>query len=164
MKTKLSTAATLLLAGAVWACGDSSPTDDSPPPPSAVAEWKATHVAGVAVPGLLYLFDPDSINGQPVSVHIILDSAKLVVRGDGRYEHRIWASHWVGEPGGPPLERTVRFFHGDHGSWGGTSDALEFESEWLQNHRMTGALTPDALEMSHGFSHGDPPVAVRYGR
>lgn len=154
----------LLTAGLGLGCDDASPVQEGPPPVGIVAEWAATHVNGGAVPDVLYLFDPELLDGKLVSVHITLDSARLVIREDGRYEHRIWASHWVGEPGGPPLERTLRFVHGDHGFWTEVSDEFRFESDWLQNHRMTGALDASGLAMRHGFTHGDPPVPVRYGR
>ena len=62
------------------------------------------------------------------------------------------------------MERTLRFVHGDHGFWSGSIEDLRFESNWLQNHRMTGALEAGGLEMRHGFTHGDPAVSIRYGR
>lgn len=155
--------AMILVAAAAAACDGTSPTEQ-PPPEGVAAKWEATHVRGAALPDVLYRFDPDVVDGEIVSVHIILDSARLVIHDDGRYEHRIWASHWVGEPGGPPQERTLRFHHGDHGFWSDEDGALRFESNYLQNHRMTGALgASGALEMQHGFTHGDPPVSIRYG-
>jgi hypothetical protein len=135
------------------------------PGPYLSAAWAATHVNGQAMPGPLYLFDPDTLYGVPVSVHFIADSARLVILPNGRYRHSIWVSHWVGLPGGPPLERTLRLSHSDHGEWTRSGSGLEFESHYLQNHRMTGSFGEDGLlRMQHGFSHGDPPVPLVYGR
>jgi hypothetical protein len=88
----------------------------------------------------------------------------MLKRGRAGRREGVWASHWVGEPNGPPLKRTQRFVHGDHGVWTRRGEAIRFESEWLQNHRMTGTLGSVTLEMRHGFTHGDPPVPVRYAR
>jgi hypothetical protein len=134
-----------------------------PPAAGPVGTWRAASVNGSAVPGRLYLFDPTELYGQEVSVHFIVDSAKIALHPTGRYTHQIWVGHWVGEVGGPPLARTLGLFHGDHGAWTRTGAVLEFESQWLQNHRMTGSYGSDGvLRMEHGFSHGDETAPFAY--
>jgi hypothetical protein len=136
-----------------------------PPPATPAGAWRAVGVNGSAVPGRLYLFDPTELNGQPVSVHFIVDSAKVSLHPTGRYTHQIWVGHWVGVVGGPPLVRTLGLMHGDHGQWMRSGDAIEFESHWLQNHRMSGAYGSDGqLRLEHGFSHGDEAAPFIYAR
>lgn len=156
--------AALVLSASAAACGE-DPAQVPVPPSDVAATWQVTHVRDGAVPDVLYLFDPEVVDGRVVSVHFILDSAELLIRADGRYEHRVRVSEWVGQPGGPPEERAFGFYHGDHGYWTRSGNDLFFESDYLQNHRMTGTIAHDGvLHMMHGFSHGDPAVPLRYGR
>lgn len=163
-------AAVAVLVMAAAACDSTTPAEPHPQPgpePQPLAgSWSVTHVRGVAMPGaVLYVFDPATVNGRESSVHVLVDSSRLVITADGRYQHRTWATEWVGEVGGPPVAPWARWFHGDFGVWTRAGNALEFESGWLQNHTMTGTYADDGiLRMQHGFSHGDTPVAFRYGR
>lgn len=135
------------------------------PPPLLTAEWRATHVRGQPVPDAMYTWPVDSIGGEPVSVHWVVDSARIALHPTGRYVHRVWVTQWVGDPGGPPLHPTLRFYHGDFGEWNRSGTSLGFVSHWLQNHTMTGSFGTDGvLRMEHGFSHGDTAVDFRYGR
>ncbi|HEX2168487.1 MAG TPA: hypothetical protein VHG09_14730 [Longimicrobiales bacterium] len=156
----------MVLIGIVAAgCDGEAPAEPVPQPQPLEGSWEATSVRDGDVPGVLYVFDPTSVDGREVSAHFIVDSSRLVIERAGRYEHRVWVTQWLGDVGGPPVERTLRFFHGDFGEWSRDGAALRFESHWLMNHRMTGSFGTDGvLHMQHGFSHGDPPVAFRYGR
>lgn len=135
----------------------------TPPAPAITGARRATHVGGQPLPARLYLIDLDTLYGQPVSVHMIVDSAFLAVHANGRYVHRVWVSEWIGQPGGPPTQLNARLSHNDHGEWLRGLAAVQFESAWLQNHRMTGTIGADGvLRMQHGFTHGDPPAEFRY--
>ena len=171
MKRIASAVAALLLTLACVACDGPAPSEPEPqpapqpsPPPSLPGAWHATHVRGRALPDVMYLFDPTTLNGQDVSAHFVVDSAKLTLDSIGGYQHRLWVTQWLGEPGGPPLYPTLRFFHGDFGEWSRAGTELSFESHWLQHHTMTGTFGTDGvLRMRHGFSHGDPRVEFVYG-
>ena len=166
MSARIKAAAAMLLM--IAACDSTTPAEPQPQPQPQplTGSWSVTHVRGSAMPGaVLYVFDPATVNGREVSVHVLVDSSRLVIEAGGRYQHQTWATEWVGEVGGPPVTPSVRWFHGDFGQWTRTGSALEFESEWLQNHRMTGTYADDGiLRMQHGFSHGDSAVAFQYGR
>lgn len=165
MYTRTRAGTILLVMIASVACNGNGPAgpDPQPQPQPLEGDWAVTHVRGAVVPAPLYVFDPTVLDGREVSVHFVVDSARIVIEAGGRYEHRVWVTQWLGEVGGPPLEPTLRFFHGDFGEWIRDGTALEFESHWLMNHRMTGSYASDGvLHMRHGFSHGDPQVQFRY--
>ena len=166
MANRISIAGAMLLVGiAGAACDGGGATEPNPQPFPLGGAWAATHVLGLPMPGSMYVFDPDIVDGKAVSVHFVVDSSKLVIEPAGRYEHRVWVTQWLGDVGGPPVVPTLKFFHGDFGEWSRAGAQLSFESHWLMNHRMTGVLGTDGiLHMQHGFSHGDPPVEFRYGR
>ena len=167
MSKQIAVTAVLLLTLAGAGCDGGNPSEPEPrptPQPTLPGAWGATHVRGRALPDVMYLFDPTTVDGQDVSAHFIVDSAKLTLDSIGGYQHRLWVTQWLGEPGGPPLYPTLRFFHGDFGEWSRAGTELSFESHWLQNHRMTGTFGTDGvLRMRHGFSHGDPRVEFLYG-
>ena len=154
-----------LLAALTGACDQPAPAEPDTPPPSLPGSWRGTHLRGTSLPAALHVFDPFIENGQPISVHWLVDSATIVMQPTGRYEHRIRVSEWGGAAGGPPEVLRLRLVHGDFGTWQRDGETIRFESEWLQNHRMTGSFGSDGvLNMQHGFGHGDPPVAFRYGK
>lgn len=135
------------------------------PPASPTGTWEASAVRDRPLPDAIYVFDPTEVDGQPVSVHFIVDSARLAVLANGRYVHRTWASEWIGAVGGPPTTLRIRYGYYDHGDWTRAGAELQFESTWLQNHRMNGELGgPTLLRMQQGLTHGDPPVSFRYAR
>jgi hypothetical protein len=166
MSRRIRVTAAMLGAIGALACEGTSPSEPAPHPRPLTGMWSVTHVGGAAMPNaVLYLFDPATLNGQEVSVHWVVDSSQIVFEAGGGYEHRTWVTEWVGDVGGPPLVPAGRLFHGDFGAWTRHGALLEFESGWLQNHRMTGAYADDGvLRMQHGFTHGDSAVAFRYGR
>jgi hypothetical protein len=129
------------------------------------AAWHAASVDGRALPGVLYHFPSETLNGVPLSVHIIADSARMDILPNGMYSHRVWVSEWHGEPNGPPRERRLHYLHGDHGQWTRTGSELQFESFWLQNHRMNGTVGSDGtVRVQHGFTPGDAIVPFVYAR
>ena len=138
----------------------------TPPPPTPTGAWLADAVHGRPIPDAIYVFDPFEENGRTISVHLVVDSIRLALHPTGKYRHRIWYTEWEGNPGGSWHTLRSRFALIDFGVWARTGDALELDSEWLQNHRMTGTFTAttQSLAMQHGLTHGDPPVAFRYRR
>jgi hypothetical protein len=136
----------------------------APPLPS--GGWTAARVRDRPMPDVLHRFDPDTVEGgRVVSIHLVVDSAKLELAPTGSYVHAIFASEWEGAPGGPPERRRFRHRYGDHGSWRREGAAIRLESGWLQNHRMEGALGADGvLRVRHGLTHGDEPAEFGYAR
>jgi hypothetical protein len=126
--------------------------------------WRALELDGQALPARMYHFDPELLHGVPVSVHLMLDSARLQLLPGGGYVHRVWMSEWHGEPDGPPKVRLLRHHHYDHGLWDVTGAAIHLESGWLQNHRIDGTAGAAALHLKHGFSHGDEELPITYRR
>lgn len=153
-------------AAALLACEDSPAGPPDNEAPALHGSWRASLVNDVAVPNAMYVWDPVTHGGEEVSVHLVVDSAVIVIDTlSNRYSHDIWVSEWIGQPGGPPLTLNARFHHGDIGELSRMGEDLEFESGWLQNHRMTGGFGADGvLRMQHGFTHGDSAVAFVYGR
>jgi hypothetical protein len=165
MTRRTSYTAAVLLLSALSACDSAGPADPEPLPPQLTAAWRAVDVLGAPVPSAMYVFDPVFLDGEEMSVHFVVDSAHLTISPTGRYDHHVWVTEWRGAVGGPPATVFARWHHGDFGAWEQSGTALSFESEWLMNHRMTGSFGQDGvLHMEHGFTHGDPPVALRYGR
>jgi hypothetical protein len=138
----------------------------APPPATPTGAWLAEAVHGRAIPDAIYVFDPYEEGGRMISVHLVVDSIKLALHPTGRYRQRIWYTEWEGNPGGTWHTVRSRWTLGDFGEWMRNGNALELDSEWLQNHRMTGSFdaATGSLTMEHGLTHGDPPVAFRYGR
>lgn len=117
------------------------------------------------MPDAIYLFDPTEIDGRLVSIHIVIDSAKLTIMPTGRYAHSTWVGEWEGEVGGPPQLLKYRTALHDHGSWQREGFDLTFDSAWLQNHRMHGTFGLDGvLRMLHGVTHEDRPAEFQYER
>lgn len=160
---------TLASSLAASACGTQSPTAPVPrpglPPVTAVGEWRATAVRDIPLPAAAYVFD-EEVDGQRMSIHLIVEEATLTLDANGRYVHHIRYSEWDGPPGGPPRTRRFQFAHNDFGEWSRSDVALRTLSGWLQNHAMSGELATsgDVLRLQHGLSHGDPPVSFRYVR
>lgn len=136
----------------------------APPPPTPVGQWTAAALADVPLPARIHLWDPFVEDGREISVHLIVDSARLALHANGRYDHRIWTSEWEGDAGGPPLRLRLRMTMGDFGGWARTGVQLQLDSWWLQNHSLSGVFAIDALHMQHGLTHGEPPFPFRYVR
>jgi hypothetical protein len=160
----------LLLTTAAAACEEGSGPSEPPAPqplpaPVVTGEWDVTHVRDMPLPAAVFVEDTTTLDGRLLSVHFVVDSARIRVDAGGRYVHRVWATEWHGDPWGPPRVRIFQWYHGDFGAWQRDGVNLSFESEWLMNHRMTGTFAADGvLRMEHGFSPGDAPVPFRYGR
>jgi hypothetical protein len=135
-----------------------------PPPPTPAGDWTAAALADVPLPARIFLWDPFVEDGREISVHLIVDSARLALHANGRYDHRIWTSEWEGDAGGPPLRLRLRSMLGDFGGWTRNGIQLQLESWWLQNHSLSGEFANDALHMQHGLTHGEPPFPFRYVR
>jgi hypothetical protein len=135
-----------------------------PPPPTPVGNWTANALANERLPARMFLWDPFVEDGREISVHLVVDSARLALQANGRYTHRIWTSEWEGEVGGPPLRLRVRGTLTDLGGWVRTGVHLRLDSWWLQNHSLTGEFGADVLHMQHGLTHGEPPFPFRYVR
>src|SRR5687768_4968420 len=138
----------------------------TPPPPTPTGFWKAEAVHGLALPAAIYVFDPYEENGREMSIHLVVDSVSLALHPTGRYRHRIWYTEWEGNTGGTWHTVRSRWTLADFGAWTRNGEALQLDSEWLQNHRMTGTFSPvdRSLAMQHGLTHGDPPATFRYRR
>lgn len=137
------------------------------PPPSVAATYKATAMNEQPLPRV-YIMDPEFFNGVKfVSHHLFIDSARVWLRSNGSYQHRIWYSHWEGPARGGPVVRLVGLVHNDFGTWTEAGVQLTLASGWLQNHVMLGeraANNVGPLRLNHGISHGDAPVPLRYVR
>jgi len=134
-------------------------------PPGPVGTWAIEAVRDAAIPSAMYIFDDYEENGVLMSIHLVVDSAVIVLHPNGTYQQRIHFREWAGLPGGPPA--TVRFVWvaRDFGSWTRVGTTLDFESGWLEGLRMAGEFGADGkLRMQHGISHGDEWVPVRYAR
>ncbi len=136
-----------------------------PPPEMVVGTYRVTSVRGVDVPSAMYVINDHVEEGRTVSIHFIVDSARLVLFGNRRYEHTIHYSEWEGPNNGPPTQRRFRWRNGDFGEWRRDNTLIRFESGWLQNLRFDGTVyNRNTMELLHGLSHGDPAVPVRYSR
>lgn len=137
------------------------------PPPTVVGRYRATAMHDQPLPRV-YIMDPEFDNGNAiVSHHVIIDSARVWLRSNGSYQHRIWYSHWEGPARGGPVVRLVGLVHNDFGTWTEAGVQLTLASGWLQNHVMLGeraANNVGPLRLNHGISHGDAPVPLRYVR
>ncbi len=128
--------------------------------------WHGTWVDGAHMPHVIATFDPFEEDGVLKSIHVIIDSASLVLHPTRHYTHRVWFSEWEGAVAGVPAAKRFDWHHGDRGSFAKTGTTLTTESTWLQGHRMTGTvpLSGDTLEMTHPFSHGETMSAFTYAR
>jgi hypothetical protein len=135
------------------------------PEPSVVGTYRVTEVRGQPVPAALWVENDYEEDGQRYSVHLIVDSARLVLNGGYRYTHVIHYSEWFGPNNGPPTQRRYRAKTEDYGRWTRDDRLLRFTSNWLENHAFAGTTyDPRHMELLHGLSHGDMPVPVRYAR
>lgn len=108
---------------------------------------------------------PDADGAREVSIHFVVDSARLRLDAASGYQHVIYYSEWEGEVGGPPQVRRFQFKHGDFGEWQRNANGLGFVSHWLQNHAMQGTLGADGvLRVWHGLGHGEQASEFRYAR
>jgi hypothetical protein len=137
-----------------------------PPPASVFGEWHATTVGGAPLPQVVDVTDPYEEGGVLKSIHMIVDSARIALHPTGQYTHRLWYSEWEGVPGGGPTSKRANWYHGDFGYFVRTGTALATESNWLQNHRMTGTLTEpmQPMQLLHPIGHGGAPAAYQYVR
>ncbi len=136
-----------------------------PPTEPVLGTFRVTTVRGMQVPAAMYVFNDYVEGNDTMSVHLIVDSTRLVLRGNRQYEHVIHYSEWVGPNRGAPERRRYSATRGDFGEWTRTGTLLQFESGWLQNHRFAGTVyNSTAMELLHGLSHGDDVVPVRYAR
>jgi hypothetical protein len=137
------------------------------PPASVVGTYRATAMHDQPLPRV-YIMDPEFFNGvKLVSHHLFIDSARVWLRSNGSYQHRIWYSHWEGPVGGGPEMRLISLSHSDFGSWTAAGTQLTLESGYLQNHVIRGERAANnigPLRLDHGISHGDEPVPLRYVR
>jgi hypothetical protein len=135
-----------------------------PPPATPAGVWSASALDDQPLPARSHLFDPYVEDGQEISVHFIVDSARFTLYVNGTYAHRIWATEWGGEAGGPPQVMRARWNLGDHGEWHRSGALMQLDSWYLQNHSMSGEFGADVLRMQHGLTHGDTPLPFRYVR
>ncbi|MCC7004232.1 MAG: hypothetical protein IT357_18910 [Gemmatimonadaceae bacterium] len=134
-------------------------------PAAPVGTWHADAVAEAPMPSAIYVFDPVVLDGDTVSVHFIVDTARITLLPTGRYEHAIRYSEWIGPKSGGPTQRRFRWQWNDFGTWTRNGIQVAFESGYYQNHRMTAEFAGTGpLRVRHGLSHGDPPVGLRYVR
>jgi len=137
----------------------------SAPPVAPVGTWRADAVADAPMPAAIYVFDPVELEGDTVSVHFIVDSARITLHPTGRYVHAIRYSEWIGPKSGAPTVRRFRWQWNDFGTWTQTGTQVTFESGFYQNQGMTGGVVgAGPLRIRHGLNHGDPPVELRYVR
>lgn len=136
------------------------------PPASIFGEWHATAAAGEPLPRVFTVTNSYLEDGVLKSIHAIVDSARIRLHPTGQYTHRVWYSEWEGVPDGPPVSKRTNWYHGDFGYFVRQGTAVSTESNWLQNHRMTGTLEgPDhPLQLTHPFSAGETPVPYLYVR
>jgi len=136
-----------------------------PPPASIVGSYALTNAHGATPPAVVEVFPDVELDGRRVSVHFLVDSARVQPLGNQRYEHRIWSSEWEGPSNGAPAVRRLAYRHSDFGTWTRDETLLRFESGWLQNHRVLGTTYgPSAIELLHGLAPGDAAVPFRYRR
>lgn len=137
-----------------------------PPAPSIFGSWHASAVSGDPLPRVVRVEDPYEEQGVLKSIHIIVDSARIGLHPTGQYTHRVWFSEWEGPPGGAPTTKRFDWFHGDFGFFVRQGTAIATESNWLQNHRMTGSLAApeQPMQLLHGLGHGDTPFPFQYAR
>ncbi|MFN0100061.1 MAG: hypothetical protein ACKVS7_15425 [Gemmatimonadaceae bacterium] len=134
-------------------------------PVAPVGTWRADAVADRPVPSAVYVFDPAEVDGDTVSIHLIVDSAWITLHPTGRYEHAIRYSEWIGPRSGAPTHRRFRWQWNDFGTWTRTGTQVALESGFFQNHRVAGDFVGGGpLRLRHGLTHGDPPVGLRYVR
>jgi hypothetical protein len=136
------------------------------PAPAIFGNWRAAAIGGEPLPRVVSVDDAFDDNGVIKSIHFIVDSARIGLHPTGQYTHRVWFSEWEGPPGGAPTTKRFDWLHGDFGFFVREGTALATESNWLQNHRMTGTLTEPTqpLHLVHGFSHGETPAPFQYVR
>lgn len=127
--------------------------------------WRLTAVREQPLPSAIYVFDNYLEQGVLKSIHLVADSARIVLHPNGRYTHRIHFTEWEGAPGGPPA--TIRYVWqaSDFGSFTRRGALLDLASGWLNGMRLAGEFAESGpLRMQHGISHGDEWVAWRYVR
>lgn len=136
-----------------------------PPEAPIAGTYRVTQVRGADVPAAMHVFNDYPEDGRLLSIHYVVDSMRLVLRGNQRYEHVIHYAEWDGPNHGPPTRLRRRAVHQDFGVWQRDGTLLRFESAWWQNLRFAGTTYgPQAMELLHGLAHGDVAVPVRYAR
>jgi hypothetical protein len=136
-----------------------------PPPAPLTGTYRATAVRGVSLPAPIQVFHDHEEDGRLLSIHLIVDSVRLVLQGNHRYAQVLHYTEWEGPNRGAPTRVRFRWRLADFGQWTRTGSAVRFESGWLQHHRFAGLVEPaGALALEHGLSHGDEPAPVRYTR
>lgn len=136
-----------------------------PPEAPIAGTYAVTHVRGTVVPAAMHVFNDYPEDGRLLSIHYVVDSTRLVLYANQRYEHVIHYAEWDGPNRGAPTRLRRRAVHQDFGVWQRDGTLLRFESAWWQNHRFSGTTYgPQSMELLHGLAHGDVAVPVRYAR
>lgn len=171
--TRSALGALMLVAACGGTTDPSSPTPGTPTPggpnpglPSTRTQvWRATDVAGTALPAAAYSFDNEPV--APNRTVLQLDSARITVDAQGRYEHRVWYSEWrSANPAlGLSYVRVIGLNHYDHGTMRVNGASVQLESGWIQNHRISGSQNGvGRLRLDHGLVPGDPLLNVGYAQ
>lgn len=147
------------------ACGDEdSGPNDPAPPPAAVGQWVATALEGSALPAVAY----EGPLGGPGRYRLLLDSSRLTVRNDGRYERVDWTTEQqsANPSAGVPWQTVLPSQLDDFGTWSSTTSGLAFESAFFENLRFTGTYdaTADRLDAFTGLDLDPLRRTVRYRR
>lgn len=159
-------AAAMLVAACGGATDPVSPTPGGPNPgtPSTRPQiWRATDLAGTTLPAAAYRFENEPV--APNGTVIQLDSARIQVDAQGRYEHRVWYSEWRSpNPAlGLGYTRIIGLSHYDHGTLRVSGSSVELESGWIQNLRVRGWQNGvGRMRLDHGLIPGDPLLNVGY--
>lgn len=135
-------------------------------PPAVTGAFEILTVLDQPVPATMYVFNDVAMEGRVVSIHLIVDSARVDLWSNGTYTHRIHYSEWEGPNHGAPSALRYQWNFHDYGFFTrGPGAAIEFHSNWLENHQFAGTVDPaDGMDLQHGLGHGDPPVPVHYTR
>lgn len=137
----------------------------TPVPPGPLGTWRLTAVHELPLPSTIYRFDNFEEDGVLKSIHLIADSARIVLHPNGTYTHRIDFSEWEGPNHGEATTFRYRWFASDFGSWTRSGLTLNFASGWIEGLRMQGEFAASGpLRMLHGISHEDEWVPWRYVR
>ncbi len=140
----------------------------TPPALTVVGRWQANALRGMPLPATLTSdAEIDRGDGTIVSLHIVVDSARVLLYANNSYRHRIYYSQWEGPPHGERQTKMDSYATDDYGTWSRDGVVMTLHSAWLQNHLIFGevsAATIAPMVLNHGLSHGDPPAAFRYVR